>query len=1166
MQTINKLFLTFIFLFFAIPSTLLASTEVSGTITGNATWTISGSPYIVSDTVSVPAGNTLTIEPGVIVKFSWSFASLDIEGTLNALGTSESPIFLTSYKDDTVGGDTNGDGSSSFPAFGNWRGIIFYPGSVGDIANASIRFGGQFFCSLGCFSFPMVRQDGASLTLDNVILRPNTTLADAIGQSDGNTTITDSQIGGARSGIVVSGGTIAINNSVVTGTNYALRNNTANTIEAINNWWGDSSGPSHENNPDGNGDRIFGDVSFSPWLLNDPTAPIVTLNQAITPSVGTASSTLIFKVVYTNSFNQAPESVRMVTVGDNSNAPCILTGGGGGGVLSMFFAPVAYASEGDGCEMVVDTDATAILRDGNYSNGEQYILSTEFPAGNFTYYFESGNINSSDYEIVVSEEVSCTINCNSSVMFLPGVMGSRLFEDDNERWVSIFDSDHERLKLDENGKSINNLYTKEVDGVIDDAYSANIYQSFMNSLYDWKNGDNLIADYALVPYDWRLSLDDILENGATTTGGKIFYGTNQGFQNSYIYKKLKELQLSSRTGKVTIVAHSNGGLVAKALIQKLKEVNDSLYDSIDNLILVAVPQSGTPDAINILLHGDNIGKGFIMETARMRDMSHNMPGAYQLLPSLAYWNGEGSSVQTPVVTFESGVSTQSFIDTYGISISDATTLRRFLLDEGEGRPIPSYKDLNNPSRLNGTLLSNARDAHALIDDAWFPSASTTIYQIAGWGEETLATLKYKTLSKCVTAEWKIVGWKLLYECLSWKNTLTIEPDKFVDGDGVVVTPSALAMSTSSPNVKRLWVNLQKYDTIFNYEREHRDILEIPDIGGFIKNTISTTTLKTYEFIENSEPLAGSTKRLSFILHSPLDLIIRDSNGNEVSSTTESIPGGRYKRYGEVQYISVPEDSNPRLFLQGISSGSFDLDIKESVGNNIVATTTFASIPSATSTTVSMLFTDGTIENASVLSIDYQGDGQVDETIEPVVGETVTLPPLDLIAPEGRVIFSTSTDSVGINGFDDKTLIPVIISTATSSTITDETGNVIKLTRTIKNNKNNALFVLSKLEYSTSTKTNVVISATSNYLWLKNPKSTAYLVFASFLKTSTESLVSVYDSVKKKTIIYSLPKDMTSVDINNFVLKPLKGAVVKTMVNGMIIPYLETNKGQVLIKY
>jgi hypothetical protein len=464
------------------------------------------------------------------------------------------------------------------------------------------------------------------------------------------------------------------------------------------------------------------------------------------------------------------------------------------------------------------------------------------------------------------------------------------------------------------------------------------------------------------------------------------------------------------------------------------------------------------------------------------------------------------------------------------------------------------------------LLNNARDAHALIDDAWVPSASTAIYQIAGWGEETLATLKYKTLSKCVTAEWRIVGWKLLYECSSWKNTLTVEPDEFVDGDGVVVTPSALAISTSSSMVKRLWVNLQKYDTIFNYEREHRDILEIPDIGGFIKNTISTTTLKTYEFIENSEPLAGSTKRLSFILHSPLDLIIRDSSGNEVSSTTESISGGRYKRYGEVQYISVPEDSNPTLFLQGISSGSFDLDIRESVGNNIVATTTFASIPSATSTTVSMSFTDGTIENASVLSIDYQGDGQVDETIEPVVGETVTLPPLDLLAPEGRVIFSTSTDSVDINGFDDKTLNPVIISTATSSTITDETGNVIKLTRTVKNNKNNASFVLSKLEYSTSTKTNVVISATSNYLWLKTSKPTAYLVFASFLKTSTENLVSVYDSVKKKTIIYSLPKGTTSVDINSFVLKPLRGAIVKTMLNGMIIPYLETNKGQVLIKY
>ena len=45
-----------------------------------------------------------------------------------------------------------------------------------------------------------------------------------------------------------------------------------------------------------------------------------------------------------------------------------------------------------------------------------------------------------------------------------------------------------------------------------------------------------MEDYALIPYDWRLSLSDVLQNGATTTAGILAYSTDQGFANSYIYK------------------------------------------------------------------------------------------------------------------------------------------------------------------------------------------------------------------------------------------------------------------------------------------------------------------------------------------------------------------------------------------------------------------------------------------------------------------------------------------------------------------------------------------------------------------------------------------------------------------------------------------------------
>lgn len=79
-----------------------------------------------------------------------------VEGKLIAQGTSESPIVLTSERDDTVCGvgaadepicDTNNDTTASVPATGDWRWIDFNavsdPTSI--ISYAIIRYGGRTF-------------------------------------------------------------------------------------------------------------------------------------------------------------------------------------------------------------------------------------------------------------------------------------------------------------------------------------------------------------------------------------------------------------------------------------------------------------------------------------------------------------------------------------------------------------------------------------------------------------------------------------------------------------------------------------------------------------------------------------------------------------------------------------------------------------------------------------------------------------------------------------------------------------------------------------------------------------------------------------------------------------------------------------------------------------
>ncbi len=103
-------------------SSLSVSAQGGGTWTGDiANGTVWGSGMVqrITGNIRVPAGSTLTIQPGAIVKFN-AGTQLKVEGTLNAVGTEASPIHFTSVRDDSVGGDTNGDATATQAAAGDW--------------------------------------------------------------------------------------------------------------------------------------------------------------------------------------------------------------------------------------------------------------------------------------------------------------------------------------------------------------------------------------------------------------------------------------------------------------------------------------------------------------------------------------------------------------------------------------------------------------------------------------------------------------------------------------------------------------------------------------------------------------------------------------------------------------------------------------------------------------------------------------------------------------------------------------------------------------------------------------------------------------------------------------------------------------------------------------
>ena len=87
-------------------SILPNASTVGGAITQDTVWNLAGSPYEATSIVTVAANVTLTIEPGVIVRFNPN-TRLNVNGTLHALGAAGSEITFT----------------GTTPTPGSWNGI-----------------------------------------------------------------------------------------------------------------------------------------------------------------------------------------------------------------------------------------------------------------------------------------------------------------------------------------------------------------------------------------------------------------------------------------------------------------------------------------------------------------------------------------------------------------------------------------------------------------------------------------------------------------------------------------------------------------------------------------------------------------------------------------------------------------------------------------------------------------------------------------------------------------------------------------------------------------------------------------------------------------------------------------------------------------------------------
>jgi parallel beta-helix repeat protein len=331
--------------------TVKASTEVSGIINLDTTWTKANSPYELTRHMAVEEGVTLEIEPGVVLNLNEFY--IQVNGTLIARGSSTDPIRLngagggpieftesstgwnsqagtgsiieyaiidtrlrlgggspminknTITRSISVGGGSPiiSKNSIDIVTGSDWLGRPSYPSVAISISNenTALIVDNDIF---GDFYVAAVSIGNGSPTIQRNIISnsygyggdPGHTVAGITISGDSNPVIKQNTITKNANGISIydSPTPTIVNNNIEDNTNYNLRisSNTQVNIDAANNWWGTTDTAEIDKkiwDYNDSDDFNTGKVNYTPFLTETNSQAMPDPN-APTPTLAPTSS------------------------------------------------------------------------------------------------------------------------------------------------------------------------------------------------------------------------------------------------------------------------------------------------------------------------------------------------------------------------------------------------------------------------------------------------------------------------------------------------------------------------------------------------------------------------------------------------------------------------------------------------------------------------------------------------------------------------------------------------------------------------------------------------------------------------------------------------------------------------------------------------------------
>jgi len=558
------------------------------------------------------------------------------------------------------------------------------------------------------------------------------------------------------------------------------------------------------------------------------------------------------------------------------------------------------------------------------------------------------------------------------VILVPGIMGSYLYSSIDpgvEVWPAVgktvidpWDLHLNQLIMDEQGKpSHNSMIVPPQDiirSVLDKDFFAGLIEELKQNGYE--EGKNLFV----FPYDWRLDLN--------WSANGIPYS---GFDS--LKDKIEKIKLQTGAQKVNIIAHSMGGLVAKDYIKHYGS------DSVNKFIDIGTPHLGAPEALKILMYGDDLGFNYLglgLNLERIKLISQNFPSVYQLLPSRKYFD----SVDQDYAYY--------FYDMHDLDGNGVT---------GRLNYAQSIDFMKNTGR-NNNLLGFNDVLHSDLDNYSPQSAGVKTYNIMGCGQPTIGQIFILNKEKSGKYEYGL---------------------KYITGDGTVPLRSAQAIVADEDYYIR--------------NTEHSTLPSAQGIKQLAKAILDETTadfplLEYPAMSRNSAECSLTGTQISF--HSPIELHVYDENNNHVGPNENGdielgIAGAQYDDLDGNKFVFLPVGHDYRVVGQATDSEMFNARVQTVQDGQYVETVYYNQVPlDSVSTTVRMQINNGQQAGAmEIYEIDQSGNQILKTLVQPssVLNQAEAA---DLAKPETQIEISGTGGTVESGGYYTSATTVALIAT------------------------------------------------------------------------------------------------------------------------------------------